>query len=296
VDWVIHQYSDAGTVAGIDGGVDSNDFNGDLADLMALTVAGGGECGDGTCDPGENPDSCPDDCPPCLLIPPEGAVLDELGACFYPGGDPGFWREESSGWQEHHLWTVATAAADPANYGIWELHFEQAGSYELEVYIEPGASASVQSAYQISHAGLSSLHTIDQSSVDGWISLGVYSFADEGSQSVRLDDNTGEDWELDRALVFDAIRLSPLGGGDGGESGENGESGESGDAEAGDAGSGTEDESGEVSTGSGGDDDSFDGGEPVREGCGQACSAGGDRSLLPLWLFVLMGSARRRRN
>ncbi len=37
-DWVFHQYSSSGTVAGIVGAVDTNLFNGDLDDLMALTV------------------------------------------------------------------------------------------------------------------------------------------------------------------------------------------------------------------------------------------------------------------
>lgn len=290
-DWVIHQYSDAGSVAGISGGVDSNDFNGGLTELLALTVAGGGECGDGTCDPGENETSCPEDCPPCALIGPEGAVLDELGECFFAGGDPGFWREEASGWEEHHLWTVATAASSPANYGLWNLFFEEAGSYELDVYIELGAAGSEQSPYQIRHDGLDSLHSVNQSSIDGWTSLGEFNFAAGGSQSVRLDDNTGEDWEFDRALVFDAIRLTPMGGA-GEESGGESESGDDDDATD---GLGQE----EVGTA---DDDGFATESSADESCGDCdasgciCAVGRSPGGHLAWLaFFVWGAVRRRR-
>ena len=44
-DWVFHQYSSSGSVAGISGAVDTNNFNGTLDDLMALTVQDVGVAG-----------------------------------------------------------------------------------------------------------------------------------------------------------------------------------------------------------------------------------------------------------
>ena len=295
-DWVIWQYSDAGSVAGVSGGVDSNWFNGGIDELNALLVGGGGECGDGTCDPGETPTSCPADCPPCGVIPPEGKIIDETDACFLAGGNPDFWRDEATGYEDTHLWTVATDSDSPANYGVWDLFFEQAGAYELSVYIQTGSASSQQAPYQIRHDGLDSVHSIDQSAVDGWISLGEFAFEAGGEQWLRLDDNTGESWELDRVLVYDAIRLTPMGGGTegGSESGSTTTESTTIDTE----GTTTEDtasagaettDAGGVSTDGGSDGDGDDGG-----GC--ACRTRTQTNPLSgLALLGLLGLGRRRK-
>ena len=53
---------------------------------------------------------------------------------------------------------------------------------------------------------------VDQSSSDGWRSLGVFPFGNETEHSVRLNDNTGEPWAEDPGgvrLMFDALQVVP---------------------------------------------------------------------------------------
>ena len=313
-DWTFWQYTDSGSVAGVTGNVDSNEFNGDLTALVELTVGGAGECGDGTCNLGENTSNCIEDCPPCAVIPPSGLTIDEQDACFFAGGDPQYWRDESVGYADHHWWTYATASANPANYGVWDLHFEQAGDYELSVYVEAGAGTSTQSSYQISHGSSSSEVTVDQSGVSGWVSLGEYPFAAGGGQQVRIDDNSGEDWSLQLKIVVDALRVEPAGGSSSGTAGttattdsgdtsdtsdDSGSTVTSGPTDTGDTGTGSGssessgDESGGVSTGETGES-----GLPVGEGgddkgCG--CSSGDDSPRWSLALLALLGLGRTRR-
>ena len=186
---------------------------------------------------------------------------------------------------------MATAADSPSNYGLWDLYFDVAGAYEVEVYVEAGSATSMQAPYQIRHDGLSSVHSLDQSSVDGWISLGEFAFEAGGEQWIRLDDNTGEDWQLDRALVYDAIRLTPMGGA--------GETETTGSEEtSGETGSGSTSEDGGETAGNSTSEDaglsaapSDDGDDS--EGCN--CRADGERSAGLLWLFGPLVLWRRRR-
>lgn len=63
--WAIWQYSDSGTVSGISGACDMNEWNGDLASLQAFVGGGtssGPVCGNGTCESGETCTTCASDC------------------------------------------------------------------------------------------------------------------------------------------------------------------------------------------------------------------------------------------
>lgn len=307
-EWAFWQYTDAGSVAGVAGGVDSNEFNGTLTDLTELTVGGAGTCGDGTCNAGETTQSCAQDCPPCAVIPPAGMDIDELDACFFAGGDPQYWRDESTGFEGHHWWTYATDSATPANYGVWDLHFEQAGSYELQVYVEAGAGSSTQSTYNVTTASGTSGVVVDQSSVSGWFSLGEFDFDAGGGQQVRIDDNSGEDWDLQLKIVVDGLRVLPAGGtattdtGDTSDTSNTGTSDTTGETtgsettsaeDTGDAGTSTSsDDSGGVSTGTEdtGDPGAGDTGED--KGCG--CATQDAPAGAGLLLLGLLGVRRRR--
>lgn len=212
-DWAFHQFTDSGSTAGVPGPVDTNEFNGDLATLLDLTVGGGGVCGDSTCNSGETPSNCIQDCPPCAWIPPAGLDIDDAHACFVGGGDPMFWRQETSGFDGGHQWTYATAAATPSNYARWDMFFEQAGDYRVSAYVEASAGGTTQASYELMHAGTSSLIQVDQSSASGWVDLGEFNFAADGDQWLRLNDNTGESWDLQLRLVADAVRIEPTGTG-----------------------------------------------------------------------------------
>ncbi|RMG99890.1 MAG: hypothetical protein D6705_01865 [Deltaproteobacteria bacterium] len=169
-----------------------------------------GTCGDDTCDPDETYESCPQDCDPCQWIPPEGAILDESGACFDALGDPQWWYpEQGVGYADTLLYTHTTDSQVVDNYGIWHLYFQQGGEYRLRVHSEPGWGQSKQAAYQVTHAGGTDVVTVDQSK-GPIVDLGVFTFAAGGGQQVRLDDNTGEPWADKVQLVFDALYVEPV--------------------------------------------------------------------------------------
>ncbi len=206
--WTFHQYSSTAVIPGITANtVDVNRFNGTIEDLRALGVAAA-ECGDGVCSSDETTSSCALDCPPCQLIRPGGATIDDSSECFVAGGDPQFIRAEAAGHADSLVWTHATDAAEPANYGIWNLHFAEAGRYQLEAFVHPQFGETERAVYRVEHRGAESAATVDQSRARGWIEVGQFDFAEGGGQVVRLDDNTGELGET--KVVFDAIGLTAI--------------------------------------------------------------------------------------
>ncbi len=152
----------------------------------------------------------------CGMIPGEGRVIEEDDDCFDKRGPLQYWRSENAGHGGAMLWTKATDSATTSNYALWRLRFETDGDYELFAYSDGGEfGQSVQAGYEIGHADGSTVVSLDQSSADGWRSLGVFRFeaAIEGQQ-IRLDDNTGEAWAADPGgikLLYDAIQVEPVG-------------------------------------------------------------------------------------
>ncbi|MCB9756683.1 MAG: hypothetical protein H6713_42745, partial [Myxococcales bacterium] len=191
-EWAIHQTSSSGSVSGIAGSVDTNVFNGTLAELLELNP-GMATCGDNSCSPGETPDSCPADCPPCGVIPPTGAIIDNPDACFVAHGNPQYWYPEAQGQGGDLIWTHAIDTPNPDNFVTWELFFAKPGLYRVEVHIDAVFGLSKLASYQVHYDGQFANVPVDQSSVDGWYTLGDYTFREGGAgQRVQLNDNTGE--------------------------------------------------------------------------------------------------------
>ena len=207
--WVAHQTCDCGMVAGIGGAVDTDLFNGDEEQLNAYSV-GAAVCGDGKCGPGEDPFSCAVDCPPCGVIPPEGATIDNGAACYELGGDPQYWREEAAGQGGSLRWTNATDFAEPDNFAVFHLDFAQAGQYALSVWIEPPYGETKLAKYVVHHADGETPVMVDQSAVSGWVALGSFNFAAATDHYVRIDDNTGEAPALEASIVLDAMQVLPV--------------------------------------------------------------------------------------
>jgi lysozyme len=274
--WVFHQTSASGSVAGVAGDCDTNVFNGDVTKLGEYL--GGGECGDAVCNGDETPDTCPEDCMPCGVIGADGGIIDEDDDCFERFGTESYWREESTGWEDTLIWTNATEFDDPNNYGVWNLYFEQGGEYELEVYVDASFGEAQEVVYAVEHGGLTNDVQLDQSGASGWVSLGSFDFDAGGEQSIRADDNTGELNTDELAIVFDAVRLTPLGGSDTGDASTGDSAGDDGEDDGGTGG-----ESGEDSDGAA--DEGGDAG-----GCG--CTA--DRGGLPMWWLMVLAVGRRR--
>jgi lysozyme len=212
-DWAFHQYdvTNAGTVPGITTAIDRDVFNGtmdDLMDFLSVTPV----CGDGRCNGGETYETCPDDCPRCEPIPPEGRVVDESETCFEKGGPPEYWRTEAAGWNDSLFWTHTTDDADVANFARWSFDFEEAGMYLLEAYTPAPWAESRQAGYTVVHGGDTDTVVVDQTAADGWNEIGEFAFAAGPDQSLYLPDNTGEPVSGETQLVADAVRLTRVDG------------------------------------------------------------------------------------
>ncbi|MBL9099707.1 MAG: hypothetical protein JNL82_02050 [Myxococcales bacterium] len=218
--WVAHQFCACGSIPGIAGDVDSNNFNGDEAVLDGYAV-GGAVCGDGKCVFSEDAYNCAADCPPCGTIPPEGGTVDDGQACYELGGPLEYWRHEAAGQGGSLYWTAVTEYADPSNYAVWRLYFAEAGLYELSVWIEQPFGETAQSSYVVRHAGGETVVPLSQAAqATGWASLGEFTFDAASDHSVRVNDNTGELQALELALVADALRVTRVDGGEASSGGE----------------------------------------------------------------------------
>ena len=279
--WEVWQYSSEGSVSGIGGNVDLNVYNGDLDALRDFGI-GDPECGDGACNGDETTVSCPEDCPSCDAIPPEGRVLDEAELCFDAGGTSTYWHTAADGYAGSLLWTHTTDSPDPDNYGVWNLEFDESGRYQLDVYTAAAWAESTRAAYEVQHAGTIGKVVVDQSAVDGWFEVGTFDFSAGADQWVRLEDNTGEPYDEGATqIVFDAVRLTRIGA-----------STDTGDGEPDSGGTNAEDD-----TGSKGDGGNRAHAQPADEVGGCACGALAPRSAS--WVIfasvAAFGGLRRRR-
>jgi MYXO-CTERM domain-containing protein len=157
--------------------------------------------------------------PECAKIPADGRVIEETDACFHEAGDSRWWHPGDTGHGGTCVFTYATDAAQADNNATWELRFEQAGRYRVEVYADGGTFGQTRQArYTVTHAGGTTDVLIDQSALDGFQSLGEFDFTTDGGFGVHLGDNTGEPYsEADkRSIQFDAVQVVPAGGDGGG--------------------------------------------------------------------------------
>lgn len=190
-DWTFWQTSSTGSVAGISGNVDTDVFNGDYDQLLALA--------DGTPPP------------PCGVIAATGGEVDDGDACFTGGGPIDYLRAvEDAGEGGDLLWTHATDDTVEANFAHWKLFLAEAGTYRVEVYTDAAYAQSHQAGYELRHAGEQIDVVVDQTAADGWQSLGDFTFAEGGDQWLHLGDDTGETLAANVQLVFDAVRLTRL--------------------------------------------------------------------------------------
>jgi len=137
---------------------------------------------------------------------PDGGVIDQRSACYLAAGDPRYWRREPAGHADTSEWTMTTDAATPANYAEWRIRASGPGLLMLEVFLDGGVhGTSTQASYEVHHAGVVDVVTIDQTSAQGFVALGEFMFQGEGDEYVLLGDNTGE--PMATQLYFDALRI-----------------------------------------------------------------------------------------
>lgn len=175
--WTFWQYSATGSVPGISGDVDLDAFNGGAADLDDWAVHPEEECS-GSCAVAED------------------TTLEEDAACACPAGS----LDDISGHDGHAYSVVGDGDGDGVS---WPLSFAQGGSYALYLWV-PAGSWTAGAVVEISHGGQTQTVTVRQSEVqDDWVHVADLSFAATGTQSVTVEDVSGDGG----AVAIDAIRL-----------------------------------------------------------------------------------------
>ncbi len=154
----------------------------------------------------------------CALA--DDGVIDDRSPCYLAGGEPRFWARASGGIDDDHETTMTTAAAAPANFARWLLVPSRATTYEIAAHVGGLGGTEPQATYTVVHAGETSTVTVDQTAFDdgdGYVVLGEFELAGDGTEYVELGDNTGT---AGNTLAFDAVRVTALdGGGPGGDGG-----------------------------------------------------------------------------
>lgn len=208
VRWAFFQTSSTGRIAGIEGNVDTNLFNGGLAEFDGF-VGREPVCGDGYCSGGEAYATCAEDCPICEPVPAAGRVVEEDELCFALHGPAGGWRRVAGGSGGSMIWTHAVDG-ETANWAAWNFDLAEAGRYRLSVFTPGPHNESQQALYTVAHAGVVDEVRLDQSADTGWQVLGEYAFEAGADQSLRLEDGTGEPLAGMVQIVFDAVKLERL--------------------------------------------------------------------------------------
>lgn len=159
----------------------------------------------------------------CVNIPADGRVVDETEKCFVGGGGDKWLRQvDGNGYNEHLIWsnTETNALKDPTTTGTFNLTFDEAGSYELSAYIPADkASITAASTHKICEAVQyivvdgtykETVVELNQSSVNGWYSLGSFDFAKGANQSVTVADSVSSAAQTSKTFIIDAIKLDRI--------------------------------------------------------------------------------------
>ncbi len=147
---------------------------------------------------------------PCDVVGSQGGVIDNGDPCFRLLGNVSTWRTEEAGHEGSLHWTYAYDGDEPDGYARWILHFEEAGSYVVEAYVEPEYAQSEQARYVVRAAGVEHELFVDQSQAQGWTELGEFDFGADDDEWVEIYDNTGEPLSEWLQFVADALRLTPV--------------------------------------------------------------------------------------
>jgi N-acetylmuramoyl-L-alanine amidase/PA14 domain len=138
-------------------------------------------------------------------------TIDEFESGFTSSGS---WHEANCGFDGHTYWTYATDnQAESGNSATWRPNIPTAGLYHVYAHVPQGCGlapppyASAQAKYTITYAGgATNQVTVDQNTTTAWVDLGAYQFDKGTSGRVALSDLTGEPFDQQKIVFFDAIR------------------------------------------------------------------------------------------
>lgn len=137
-------------------------------------------------------------------VPSNAVAIDDTQDAFQQRGTADFWCEASGGYVDHFWWTRNNQSALD-NTARWNLDVEEAGDYEVFVYIPPEHATTTNAQYEVHHDGKVDTVVVNQGEhPNEWVSLGIHGFAGEGEECIFLGDATGEPTNT-VDIAFDAV-------------------------------------------------------------------------------------------
>ena len=165
----------------------------------------------------------PGSAPECQPIPPAGATLEVFGPCVdfrdERNANNRAWRTVAGGHSGATRWTGGWQNDDHEAEVDYTLSFEDAGTYEIEVYLDPQYAEFPTAHYTVDHADGSDVVNLDQSAGSEWVTLGSYRFEAGTSYSVNLTDHQPDPsiYSGGGSISVDAMRIAAKQGGEDGE-------------------------------------------------------------------------------
>lgn len=189
--WDFWQYSDTGSIDGIDAYVDLDQFNGSASALADWAVQE------------DEPESCSGT---CSVASDEETILEDDASCACPSGAV----SDVDGHGGHAYATTADQAVGTTVDGVtWNLRFSAAGSYTVSAWV-PGADGLVASpTWDVTHNGTVEHVTVDTSATDDdWVTIGTFDFGATGTQAITLGDAYSASTDAGRLVGIDALRFT----------------------------------------------------------------------------------------
>ena len=143
----------------------------------------------------------------CPEIPSQGGVVEETSRCFERWGNETYWRYvEGRGHGGSYLWTNSFVNETPSNWARWNLRFAEAGSYAIEVHINPPHNVAQRVTYAIRAQGRDERIIVRQTGHNGWLRIATRTFAAGSDQKVEVFDN-GDEQGRNLHMTVDALRV-----------------------------------------------------------------------------------------
>ncbi|MEU4564706.1 DNRLRE domain-containing protein [Actinoplanes sp. NPDC023936] len=113
----------------------------------------------------------------------------------------GAWTAGSATGQYGYDVYTAPAGSGSAQYN-WQLNIPRDGAYQVFAYYPQITGAATDAKFTVTHAGGDTVTTVNQSTGAGtWVSLGSYTFTEDGAQKITLTD------QANGKVVADAVKL-----------------------------------------------------------------------------------------
>ena len=118
-----------------------------------------------------------------------------------------YWNRDANGYNGDSYWTNSmTDPAKSTNWAVWGTYLSSSGYYKVYAYWPKRSDNTTSAKYQIFHAGLVSVVTVNQSADgDHFVYLGNFYF-NKGGAAVLLTDLTND---YLKRIYFDAIKWDP---------------------------------------------------------------------------------------